>query len=258
MLSITRFSLRRRTILLNILAEFSASVLFSLLYFIFISRYISETFNLNYIMLSYAVGLSYFAAVYIPFHTYRIHIIPFISIINALRKKQWRVLWHKIPAQALGASLGVFLFNIVNEGTTQVKIEEIQLFKPNEPYLIALMNAFLAGIICYGFYLIRIMFKAKRLSGTLLLGLLISVLYFLTGTVAGISALNPFGYLFYDLLGERNILNEPFHYTVFVHVIAPITVTILVFYKLRNYLFEEKSKPEGKVVDDPLMRNYDI
>lgn len=115
--------LKTRTIVLNTIAEFIASTIFSLLYFVFISRYLAEEYDINYIMLSFGIGLAFFAAIYIPFHTYRIHIIPFITLITALRKRKPIILLHKIPAQFLGAFLGVILFNVINAHTTRVNIE---------------------------------------------------------------------------------------------------------------------------------------
>jgi glycerol uptake facilitator-like aquaporin len=119
--------LKTKTVLLNTFAELIASTIFSSLYFIFISRYLNEKFHTDYIMLSFSVGLAFFAAVYIPFHTYRIHIIPFITLITSLRRKNPYILLHKIPAQIVGAFLGVVIFNEINKITTQVDIENFQL-----------------------------------------------------------------------------------------------------------------------------------
>ena len=84
---ILKNKLKSRTVFLNAIAELIASTIFSALYFIFISRYLSEKFHTDYIMLSFSIGLTFFAAVYIPFHTYRIHIIPFITLITSLRRR---------------------------------------------------------------------------------------------------------------------------------------------------------------------------
>lgn len=240
------------------MAEFLASTIFSLLYFIFISRYLSEEFNMRFVVLSFAIGLSFFAAVYIPFHTYRIHIIPFVSIINSLRKRQWRILWHKIPAQFTGAFLGVLIFNYINQVTVQVNIEEIQNFKPEDPFLLAFLNGLLAAVLCYLFYIVRVLFKQRRLTGTILLGLCISVLFYLSGSIAGLSALNPFGLFMYDMMGPQAILKQNWFFTILTHVLVPVIATGVTFLKLKDILTKPESKYDKVAEDESLMKHYDI
>jgi glycerol uptake facilitator-like aquaporin len=246
----------KRNIAINMLAEFLGSAMFSLLYFIFISRYISSEFQFSYPSLGFAIGLSFFAAVYIPFHTYRIHILPYFSIISALEENQWKVIWYKIPVQILGAFLGVILFHYINKATTLVNIEDIQKINLNDPYLTAIFNSFIVGTACYSFYIIRILVKEKRLMGTIFLGLIISFLFAISGTISGLSALNPFGLLFYHALEQQSMIPNSWFDTILIHVVAPLAASILVFIKMKNYLIEPE--PESFENKEMIMRNYDI
>ena len=222
--------LKSRTVFLNAIAELIASTIFSALYFIFISRYLSEKFHTDYIMLSFSIGLTFFAAVYIPFHTYRIHIIPFIT---SLRRRNPYILLHKIPAQIIGAFLGVLIFNSINKLTTNVQIENLQLINMGDNALLIFINAASASILCYGFYMIRVLFKSKQLAGTIYLSVFYTVLFAATAFFANTSALNPFGYLFYDLLGNKTIADQSILFVLLNHVVAPIVAVLLIFFYIK-------------------------
>lgn len=237
-----RKRLKTKTILLNTLAEFLSAIIFSSLYFIFISRYIADAFNMDYISLSFAIGLVFFGAVYIPFHTYRIHVIPFISLISALRKKDPMILVYKIPVQIVGSFVGVLIFNSLNNQTTQVAIEDFQIINFTDPKLSILINTLTAAVLCYGYYLIRILFQAKQLSGTIYLSLYFAVVFALTSVFSTVSALNPFGYLFYDLLGNQTIKNYDFLFVIINHFLAPIVGVMLVFFYIRPKVLVQNKK----------------
>lgn len=189
-------------------------------------------------MLALAIGLSFFVSVFVPFHTYRIHIIPFISIINALRKKRWKILLYKIPAQAIGALIGVIIFKVINLNTTTVDVFELKIFNFSDNYLVAVLNALSAGVICYGFYTIRHLFKFYRFSGTIMLGFIIAGLFYITSPIEGLTALNPFGHLFYSFyhLGEIDPSKIPI--SILIHVIAPTAAAIYVFFFFKDKLFK--------------------
>ena len=256
--AVLKGKIKTRTIVLNILAEFIASILFSILYFIFISRYISPNFSIDFITLSYGVGLAYFAAVYIPFHTFRIHVIPFITIISALRKKQLKFFWYKIPAQIFGGLIGVLLFNFINQETTQVNIYDLHKIHYANPWMMAFVNFVTAGILCYGFFIIRVFFRKRKVSGTILMGLLITVIFSLTGLMSNVSALNPFGLMFYDILTEKTLYLHPWYFSLLIHVVAPLFATLLVYYRLKYSLSENGESDKVVPLNEKIMKNYDI
>ena len=227
-----REKLKTKTIILNTIAEFIASTIFSAMYFIFISRYLSETFHTDYILLSFSIGLAFFAAIYIPFHTYRIHIIPFITLVTALRKKKPIILLHKIPVQILGAFTGVLIFNSINSITTKINIEELQLVQLNDTWLIIVINALTAAFLCYVFYMIRVLFNSRQLAGTIYLSLFYAALFAMTSFFANVSSLNPFGYFFYDLLGNQIMKTQSFLQFISIHIIAPIVAVLMVYFTL--------------------------
>ncbi|MEX2596152.1 MAG: hypothetical protein WEC59_04410 [Salibacteraceae bacterium] len=228
-----RQRLKGKTVILNALAELFASMIFSLLYFIFISRYLDASFATDYVMLSFSIGLAFFAAIYIPFHTYRIHIIPFITFFVALRKQNFSLLLHKIPAQMLGTILGVSVFNAINSQTKNIAIENLQMMSQLDPGLLIFINALVAALLCYGFYTIRVLFKAKQLSGTINLSLFYVVLFATTSYFSSVSSLNPFGYLFYDLLGGQTIRTTDFLFLFLNHFAAPLISVVLLYFYVR-------------------------
>ncbi|MDX1651111.1 MAG: hypothetical protein R3277_01380 [Brumimicrobium sp.] len=232
---------KTRTIFLNTIAEFAASVIFSLLFFIFISRYISEDFGFDFITLSFAIGLSYFVSVYIPFYTYRIHIIPFITVLRALQKKNFSLIIYKVPAQILGALAGVGLFTAVNSFTTEVNVNIVNKTSIDNIYFLSLLNFLLTAVLCYGFYVIRIIFRKRSINGTIFLGLLITILFAFSGGIQGLTFLNPFGYLAVEVfrLAFNPIAVLDF---ILLHILSPLLATLLSYYFI-NIRFGKESAP---------------
>jgi len=231
-----------RTIVLNMLAEFIGSAIYSTLYFVLIGRFVSTVHELGYVALAYGIGLSYFAAVYIPFHTYRIHILPFITVMTALRKRQWRLIWHKVPAQMLGAMTGVLVFLGLDGVLPFGDYSRFATLAISEPLHVAVLNGLAAAVICYVFYLVRNVFKQRTGMGTALLSMLIASLYLLTGSVQGVSVLNPFGILALELLGGGASYQSGFFLLILVHAVLPVAMTALAFYLARTL--------NGKRADD--------
>jgi hypothetical protein len=81
--------------------------------------------------------------------------------------------------------------------------------------------------------MIRVLFKSKQLVGTIYLSLFFSVLFAATSFLTNTSSLNPFGYLFYDLLGNQTIKEQSFSFIFINHIIAPIVGVLLIFYYIK-------------------------
>lgn len=240
------------------LAELSGSAIYSLLFFIFIGRHISPVYDVSFVILSYAIGLSYFAGVYIPFHTYRIAILPFLSITTALRKGQWRVLWHKLPAQFVGAFIGAFLFHNLNTFTHMGDIAVLTTISISDPWLLTLLNGAAAAVLCYGFYIVRILFKQRRSTGTIFIALLIATLFLVTGKVVGMSVLNPFGLLSYQLVSGTKLFHEPWHFLALTHIIVPVAFTMISFYFVREMYGKKRKANKKTSVPRPSIQKTDV
>jgi hypothetical protein len=224
----------QRTIALNMLAEFSGAGIFSALYFIFIGRNLADGYDMSYLSLTYAIGLAFFAGVFIPFHTYRIHILPYLSIITALRKGQWRVLWHKIPAQIAGAFAGVYIFHRFDSITSMGHYPDLLTIQITDPFLLATLNGAVAAVMCYAFFVIRILFKQRRSTGTIFIALLIASLFLVTGRIAGISALNPFGQLAYQIMMGELVFSGGILMQLLTHLVLPVCFSMTAFFFVRE------------------------
>lgn len=224
----------QRTIALNMLAEFSGAGIFTALYFIFIGRHLGEGYDMSFLALTYAIGLAFFAGVFIPFHTYRIHIIPYITIITALRKGQWRVLWHKIPAQVAGAFVGVAIFHRFDGITSMGNYTDLTSVQLSDPLLLAALNGMVAAVMCYAFFVIRILFKQRRSTGTIFISLLIASLFLVTGKIEGISALNPFGLLAYQVVTGETVFVGGLLTLLLTHLVLPVCLSVTAFYFVRE------------------------
>jgi hypothetical protein len=88
--------------------------------------------------------------------------------------------------------------------------------------------------------MIRVLFQAKQLSGTIYLSLYYAVLFSLTAFFSTVSALNPFGYLFYDVLGNKSMLGESFFFILLNHIVAPLVGVALLFFYIKPKVLVQK------------------
>ena len=226
---------KRKIKILNFLAELSGSAIFSTLYFIFISRYLSPDFNFDIIILGLLIGASYFAAVYIPFHTYKIHIIPFISIIRALQKRKWEIIYYKIPAQFIGAFIGTLIFYQFSMlSNTPINVSEMWNYKVLSTADLMFFNALTVFVLCYLFYVIQLLFKNMGFTSTFFYALVIQVVFIFTCQINEISAINLFGYLSLYILDGNPGFTHDFVMSALIHVLVPSAIALIIYYYIRD------------------------
>lgn len=244
-----RKKFRRRIRLINFFGELIASSIFSLLYFIFISRYLDDSYGLDLISLGFLIGGAYFAAVYIPFHTYRIHVIPFISIIRALQKRKLQIVLYKIPAQFFGALIGVSIFYKLSAlvGKT-VDISEMWSFKIVNVSDLMFFNILTVFVLCYLFYVIQLLFKNMGFMSTFFYALVIQVVFIFTGHVAEISSLNVFGYFSVYLLEGNPGFSQGALLNFIIHFLLPSLVAYLIYFYIRDRYVEKQNVNRTKQV----------
>jgi hypothetical protein len=230
-----RLRYKRRVRVLNFFAELIGSALFSLLFFVFISRYLSSNFDLDIVLLGLLIGASYFAAVYIPFHTYRIHIIPFISIIRSLQKGKLEIILYKIPAQMIGAFIGTLIYHEFSMmAGEQVVFEEMWSYKVGNSYDLMLFNALTVFVLCYLFYIIQLLFKNMGFMSTFFYALVIQVVFIFTCQVSEISAINIFGYLSLYIIEGNPGFSHSLLGSILIHVLIPSFIALLIYYYIRD------------------------
>lgn len=244
-----RLKFRRRIRLINFFAELIGASIFSLLYFVFISRYLNPNYGLDLVSLGFMIGAAYFVAVYIPFHTYRIHIIPFISIIRALQKRKMQIIYYKIPAQFIGAFLGTLVY-VKLSGLTgnTAQISSMWDFKIVHLSDLIFFNVLTVFVLCYLFYVIQLLFKNMGFMSTFFYALVIQVVFIFTGHVSEISSLNVFGYLSIHLLEGNPGFTHGFFLNAIIHFVLPSIVAYLIYYYIRDRYVEKQSVNRTKQV----------
>jgi hypothetical protein len=238
----SRSKYKRRIRILNFLAELIGSAIFSLLYFIFISRFLSSNFDLGIVILGLLIGASYFAAVYIPFHTYRIHIIPFISIIRALQKRKLEIFLYKIPAQIIGAFIGTSIYHLFSQfaGET-VSVSDMWTYEVSSSFDLTLFNAITVFVLCYLFYIIQLLFKNMGFMSTFFYALVIQVVFIFTCQISEISAINIFGYFSIYLIEGNPGFSHTFIGSLVIHIIIPSFIAFLIYYYIRDRFFNHSN-----------------
>jgi hypothetical protein len=226
---------KRRIRILNFFAELIGSAIFSMLYFVFISRYLSSNFDLDIVLLGLLIGASYFAAVYIPFHTYKIHIIPFISIIRALQKRKPEIFLYKIPAQLIGAFIGTGIYHKFSSFAGEhVSVSDMWNYEVVNSYDLTLFNAITVFVLCYLFYVIQLLFRNMGFMSTFFYALVIQVVFIFTCQVTEISAINIFGYFSLYLIEGNPGFSHSIFGTLVIHIIIPSCIALLIYYYIRE------------------------
>lgn len=253
-----KISHKFKVLAINIIGEFIGSALFSLMYFMFIARYLDTEFDFSFTVLAFFIGAAYFVSVYIPFHTYRIHIIPFISIIRALQKRKWRIIYNKIPAQLIGAFVGTVLFEkFMTLTNSDINVMDMWSYKLEQPSDVLFFNLLVVFILCYAFYILQLLFKSLNFTSTFFFALVVQALFIFTWQVSEITALNVFGYLSLIILeGDFEFLTNPF-WTIIIHLVAPAVLAIGIFYYIRDRFFS-KSRNIPRQVSGSNTQNYDV
>ena len=245
----SRAKVRRKIRVVNFLAELIGATIFSLLYFVFISRYLNPAYDLDLISLGFMIGAAYFAAVYIPFHTYRIHIIPFISIIRALQKRKPQIIYYKIPAQFIGAFLGTFVYLKFTALTgNPVLIADMWDFEIVHLSDVIFFNTLTVFVLCYLFYVIQLLFKNMGFMSTFFYALVIQVVFIFTGHVAEISSLNVFGYFSIYILEGNPGFTYGMVLNFIIHFFVPSIVAYLIYFYIRDRYVEKQSVNRPKQV----------
>lgn len=238
---------KRRIKIINFFAELIGSAIFSLLFFLFIARYLSPDFDLNIILLGLFIGASYLAGVYIPFHTYRIHIIPFISIVRALQKRKWEIVFFKIPAQFLGALIGTYFYHLFSVYTSlSVTVGEIWSFEVVSQSDLIFFNTITVFVLCYLFYIIQLLFKNMGFTSTFFFALVIQVVFIFTFQVKEVSAINVFGYLSLYLIEGNPGFSSSWLALLFTHFVFPGVTALLIYYYIRDRFVDFKGASSVK------------
>lgn len=238
---------KKKIKILNFFAEMIGSAIFSLLFFVFIARYLDPGYELGIIILGLLIGASYMAAVYIPFHTYRIHIIPFISIIRALQKKKLEIIFYKLPAQFIGAFIGTLIFNQFSFLTgSDVDISSMWTFEVQNTSDLMFFNAITVFVLCYLFYVMQLLFKNMGFKSTFFYSLVIQVVFIFTCQVSEISALNVFGYFSIYLIEGNPGFNGSFLLNIITHFILPSVIALLIYYYIRDRFVEKSTNTRTK------------
>lgn len=253
-----RISQKNKVLGINILGEFIGSTVFSLMYFTFIARYLDDSFEFGSTILAFFIGAAYFASVYVPFHTYRIHIIPFISIIRALQKRKWRIIYNKIPAQMIGAFFGTYLYKqFMIYTNSDVDIMSMWEYKLHQPIDILFFNLLIVLILCYTFYILQLLFKSLGFTSTFFFAFVVQAVFIFTWQVSEITALNVFGYLSLILLEGNYSFISGWMGTLLIHIILPSLVAFGIFYYIRDR-YIEKGRTVAKSTNSSVSQNYDV
>jgi glycerol uptake facilitator-like aquaporin len=144
--------------------------------------------------------------------------------------------------QILGAMVGVLLYQYINDFMTKTDIQSIKNIGVSSIEFVAFLNFLFTAILCYGFYIIRIIFKKRSTNGTIFLGLLITILFALSGSIQGLTFLNPFGYLFSEIFNFSNAFNINIWEFSLIHIIAPLLATFSAYYFI-NLRFGKQTNP---------------
>lgn len=242
------------------IGEFIGAFLFSLLFFIFVYRYASNDYNMNYAELSFYVGLALLASGFTPTLKYVVDVIPIITIIKLLEEGfTWKRFAH-IPIQFAGSALSIWVFFLLNtkllSNLSLVHDFQSLRFPLTDVWTAALINGITAGVLYYLFYIVRYVFKEVEFSGTLLNSSVWCLLFFSTAWLDLISSLNPFGLLWYEFFSDASF--QVTAESLLIHVISPLFFLVLSKFYINVNLVKEYVDTRPRFPKETVFKNYDV
>ena len=208
---------------MNALAEILGTAIFVFLYFLFLQRNATEVLSKGFsVQLATSIGLSYFIGVYLPFYTYRIHIFPFVSIIEALKRRDGKRLVQKVFAQFIGSMLAVFCFLFFfYQSDVNTKLAD-SVYDESHTWVGFLNQMLFVVIVSLFYYYMRFYSKAHHAYGHILMSIVIGVLLFQGASWSMLSASNSFGMLLMSVTGHLAVFKGDLLNVIVIHVAGPI------------------------------------
>lgn len=175
------------------LSEFSASLLFTIAYFVIASRANSENFNYTYLQISLFSAMLYVFVVFIASYNYRIDLFPAFSLMRCFIEKTLQPLLVNIPAQLLGAIIGFSIYIQLQKNLLHLSpILDNSIFvsfQINDVILRSFVFIILVYILSYLMVLVRYSFRLVSLTGTLLISVVVFVISALTLPLESLSVI---------------------------------------------------------------------
>ncbi|MFZ6051463.1 hypothetical protein [Halocola ammonii] len=230
---------KKRSVLSVFLSELFAAGVFSMMFFIFASRFASPNFEMTHLDFAYIIGAGYLVAVFVSSYHFSAHILPIYSIVEAVIKSNPKIVLVRVPAQIIGTIIALLVFNglqsaILVQGTMEglIGFKQYQL---NDPYLLIFIQGGLILTMSYLYHIVKNIFGLRKFTGGLLLGLLLTTIFAVTGQIEGIFIANPFGYLFYTIF-NTDYLSNPLQAEDWKNLIVVVLLFALVplLVKLRS------------------------
>lgn len=250
----------KRSVLPRYAGEFTGSFLFSLLFFIFVYRYVSGDYNMSFSELSFYVGLAFLVSMFTPSYRYVVDVIPLITLIKLLEEGfTWKRFAH-LPIQFAGSLLSIWVFLKLNAcclSNLNVIYDFHDFRYPVDDLLLnAFFNGLIVAVLYYLYYIVRYVFREREFSGTLFTSTVVCVLFFSTAWLDNISMLNPFGLLSYELFAD-----ETLHISaeqIFIHIVSPALFLLLSKLYININLVREYIGPKPRTERDSNFKNYDV
>jgi len=220
-----------KPVALILLSEVGASFLYSLIFFVFVARFISGNYNISYDQLSLILAAGFMAATYIGSHKYAVDVLPFITLIKLLEEGFSLLRILHFPAQILGTAMAYLGFLSLNNAVFGIEPQNYnlpafqqELFNPN---LVLLFNGAGVALFYFVYSIIRYRFRLNRFIGLLFTTLLLATLIFTSIRIEGLTFTNPIGFLTLTLMSPEEFGFSPF--TLLAQIGSPILFVVIVY-----------------------------
>lgn len=179
----------------SFLSELAGGIIFSLFYFVVLSRLQSDEYSINLLQFTGLVSLIYLVSVFLTSYDYRADIIPVVSILRCFLESSLKPLYINVAAQLVGNTLGFLLYLLIQSLIfTKTNIAEIEygVFALDNKIIRGMLYVAMLGVLCYWYFIIRYAFSLTRLTGIFLISLIVYVILSLTYTITILSVVNPY------------------------------------------------------------------
>lgn len=249
------------------IVECSASLLFTLAYFILLGRTQSSEFSLNMLELSALLAFIYVIAVFVSSFDFDADVFPFYSILRSFFEKSAVPLWLNIPAQMIGTGLGLALYLGIQPALLTMSpvadVATLNVFDIDNLPMRGMLMAVLVFILVYSMIIVRKLFLLTGMTGTLLIAVLVFVLAAITFPIYQLSVVTWWQDI---LLNFYHYVSEPgrsmhFGWTDVLTGAVLLGIIYLANVKARQYV---RSRGDRQEYDEPgefapqFSKDYDI
>ncbi|MEX0810633.1 MAG: hypothetical protein WD048_00365 [Chitinophagales bacterium] len=250
-------------------SEFSAALIFTIAYFVIAGRASSDSFSYSYLQIALFSAMLYVFVIFIASYSYKVDIFPAFSLMRCFIQKTLDPLLINIPAQLIGAALGFLIYLQLQK--TVLSLSPVldnsifYAFEIKDVILRSFVFTLLVYILSYLMVLIRYSFRLERLTGTLLISVVVFMVSAVTLPLESVSIITLWQDILLSFYHYRSHIGDLLEQSLKQILIATPLLAIgaaLAYFKLSDLMEDNiitSTEEEMEIsIDEQFDSNFDI